>query len=103
MAILSAEQKKRAASLTDREKEVLVLIGKGKTSKEVGKELSISPKTAEAHRNNIKSKINGSTIADLVLTAVAIGLIEAVMPDPNAVVVKGTKQGAHMMKKVEKE
>ncbi len=56
----------RAQSLTSREKEVLHLVADGKSNKEVAAGLSISVKTAEAHRVNIMRKLNAQSVVDLV-------------------------------------
>lgn len=48
----------RAASLTNKEKEVLERIVEGKTSREVGQLLSISERTVKFHLRNIYSKLN---------------------------------------------
>lgn len=61
--------------LTEREREVLVLIAKGLTSKEIGVNLGISSKTASAHRDNIKKKLRADSIAQLVQCAIVHGLI----------------------------
>jgi DNA-binding NarL/FixJ family response regulator len=44
--------------LSDRELEVLMLIGKGNGSRQIAKQLNLSVKTIEAHRANIKLKLN---------------------------------------------
>jgi two-component system response regulator NreC len=44
--------------LTDREREVLNLVLAGKSNKEIGHMLTISPKTVSVHRSNIMSKLN---------------------------------------------
>ncbi len=44
-------------SLSPREFEVFQLIGKGLSTKEVATQLSLSPKTIEAHRANIREKL----------------------------------------------
>lgn len=44
--------------LTDRELEVLQLIGDGKEVRDIANELHLSPKTVEAHRAHIKEKMN---------------------------------------------
>jgi DNA-binding NarL/FixJ family response regulator len=56
----------RTQSLTAREKEVLHLVADGKSNKEVAAGLSISVKTAEAHRINIMRKLNAQSVVDLV-------------------------------------
>lgn len=64
------------ANLTNREKEVLQLIAEGSTSKEIGGKLKISHKTAEAHRENIKKKLDIHTLAGLVRYAIGTGLVQ---------------------------
>jgi DNA-binding CsgD family transcriptional regulator len=77
---ISTQPKERSHILTEREREVLKLIAQGSTSKEIGKELGISSKTAEAHRNNIKKKLHANTIAELVQCAIVFKLIEPRCP-----------------------
>jgi DNA-binding NarL/FixJ family response regulator len=59
-----------ANPLTDREREVLRLVARGMTYKEIGAELTISPKTAENHVRNILGKLQLSRRSDLVRYAV---------------------------------
>lgn len=77
----AGRQTKSYQLLTEREREVLRLIAEGSTSKEIGKLLGISSKTAEAHRNNIKKKLRANNIAQLVQCAVVFNLIEPRCPD----------------------
>jgi len=44
--------------LSDRELEILELIGKGKDVREIAKLLHLSPKTVETHRSHIKDKLD---------------------------------------------
>jgi two-component system response regulator NreC len=60
----------KGPALTPREREVLRLVGQGATSKEIAARLNISPKTAQAHRDNLKQKLNLRTTADLVRYAI---------------------------------
>ena len=60
--------------LTDRERQVLQLVARGQTYKELGVELGISPKTAENHVRNILGKLHLSRRSDLVRYAVQHGL-----------------------------
>jgi DNA-binding NarL/FixJ family response regulator len=62
------------APLSSREKEVLQLIAEGKTSKEIGGVLFLSPKTIDVHRNNIMKKIDLHTIPELTKYAIQKGL-----------------------------
>ncbi len=52
--------------LSDREQEILKLISKGLTSKEIAEELFISPRTVEAHRTNLMQKLQIKNIAGLI-------------------------------------
>jgi DNA-binding NarL/FixJ family response regulator len=61
--------------LTPREREVLRLIGEGATSKEIASRLKISPKTAQAHRENLKNKLDLRTTAAMVRYAIKHKLI----------------------------
>jgi DNA-binding NarL/FixJ family response regulator len=56
--------------LTRREREVLRLIGEGATAKEVAQRLGISPKTAQAHRENLKQKLDLRSTAAIVRYAI---------------------------------
>jgi DNA-binding NarL/FixJ family response regulator len=60
--------------LCAREKEVLQLIAEGKSSKEIGEILFLSPKTVDVHRNNIMKKIELHTIPELTKYAIKKGL-----------------------------
>lgn len=62
------------AALSAREKEVLQLIAEGKSSKEIGEILYLSPKTIDVHRNNIMKKIELYTIPELTKYAIKKGL-----------------------------
>lgn len=56
--------------LSDRETEVLLWIGKGHGSNQIAKQLHISVKTVEAHRANIKLKLNLSSSSELLQCAI---------------------------------
>ena len=56
--------------LTKREREVLRLIAEGSTTKDIAAHLKISPKTAQVHRDNLKSKLNLRSTAALVRYAI---------------------------------
>ena len=61
--------------LTVREREVLKLIVEGKSSKEIGDLLFISPRTVERHRANIMEKLNIKKTVDLVKYAFQKGYL----------------------------
>jgi DNA-binding NarL/FixJ family response regulator len=53
-------------NLSDRELEVFRLIGEGKTMKEIGQQLHLSPKTVEVHRSHIREKLGITSAAELI-------------------------------------
>jgi two-component system, NarL family, response regulator NreC len=64
-----------AATPTRREREVLKLIAEGATTKEVARRLDISVKTAQAHRDNLKQKLELRSTAAMVRYAIKHKLI----------------------------
>jgi two-component system response regulator NreC len=65
-----------ADPLTSRERQVLQLVGEGKSSKEVAAVLGISLKTAESHRTRLMQKLDIHETASLVRYAIRRGLIQ---------------------------
>lgn len=65
------------AKLTTREQVVLAYITQGLSNKAVAKMLGISFRTVEAHRRNIKTKLQIESLADLIRYAVNNGLIDS--------------------------
>ena len=52
--------------LTDKEKEVLLLVSAGLTTKEIAEKLNISFHTVESHRKNLLRKCQAKNSAELV-------------------------------------
>jgi DNA-binding NarL/FixJ family response regulator len=63
--------------VSDRERDVLRLLALGHTNQEIGKKLFISVRTVDTHRAHIMRKLRLETRAELVLFALANGLIGA--------------------------
>jgi two-component system response regulator NreC len=63
--------------LSEREKEILSLVAKGYTNKEMGELLTISPRTVETHKYKIMEKLNLTTRRDLVQFALVRGLLDS--------------------------
>lgn len=61
------------ARLTPREKEVLTLITSGKTNKEIGRDLSISPATVKVHVERVIAKLGVSDRTEAAVLAVRAG------------------------------
>ncbi len=55
----------RLGSLTQREREVLLLVAQGLTNREAGGQLEISPRTVETHRERVMDKLRIRTVAGL--------------------------------------
>ncbi len=62
--------------LTRREKEVLEVIMKEKSIKQIAEELFISEKTVELHRSNLFVKLDVKNITGLVKKAIALNLLD---------------------------
>src|SRR4030095_14204573 len=65
----SAKTTSPIAQLTDREFEILQLIGQGKDSQAISKQLHLSFKTVDTHRSHIKEKLNLKTGTELICYA----------------------------------
>jgi FixJ family two-component response regulator len=76
IAVLSSSYE----SLTPREQDVLRLVVAGKLNKQIGMELGISEITVKAHRGKMMQKMRANSVADLVKTAVRLGLAPAKNP-----------------------
>ena len=64
-------------AITDREREVLTLVGRGLTNPEIAEKLHISPATTRTHIGHLLTKLNARDRAQLVITAYETGLITA--------------------------
>ena len=63
----------RSASLSRREREVMILVVAGLLNKQVGSELGISEITVKAHRGRMMRKMKADSLADLVRMATRLG------------------------------
>lgn len=61
--------------LTTRERQVLVGVAKGQTNKEIARDLNISPRTVETHRESLMRKIDIKTVAGLTRFAIDADLL----------------------------
>ena len=62
--------------LSDREREVLILVAEGYSTKEIGDKIFLSAKTIETHRKNIMNKLEVHNTAGMVRVAVKEGLLD---------------------------
>lgn len=74
---LSPTGSSTAKPLSPREIEMVQLLAKGNSNKEISKALKISVKTVEAYRARIMLKLQVHSLSNLVLYAVRRGLVEA--------------------------
>jgi DNA-binding NarL/FixJ family response regulator len=72
-----ANVKDEYEGLTEREMEILRLVGKGLTNKDIGQQLYISDRTVQAHLSNIFSKLGVNSRTEAVMYAVRRGWISA--------------------------
>ena len=72
---MSVKNNAKEDGLTEREREVLELIGNGMTNKEIAKKLFLSEKTVKNHLNNIFKKIEVSDRTNAALYAVKNGIV----------------------------
>jgi RNA polymerase sigma factor (sigma-70 family) len=66
----------RLAKLTPREREVFDLVVRGKLNKQIAHQLGTSERTIKAHRHSIVNKLQTQSVAELVLLAERIGVLE---------------------------
>ena len=71
----TAPASESGSQLTPREKQVLTLVGEGKSTKQIAEVLHISVKTAEFHRGRLMKKLNVHDTANLVRYAIREGWI----------------------------
>lgn len=63
-------------ALTKREKDVLKLVARAKSSREIAKELEIDCRTVETHRRNIMDKLEAKNVVEMIIIAYRLGLID---------------------------
>jgi two-component system, NarL family, response regulator NreC len=68
-------RKEKEIHFTKREKEVLKLVCKGMTNKEIGKALNISVRTVETHRQSIQDKTGMRSAVSIALFASRLGYL----------------------------
>ncbi|MEP7023529.1 MAG: LuxR C-terminal-related transcriptional regulator, partial [Actinomycetota bacterium] len=75
-------RRQRPGGLTAREAEVLALLARGQSNKQIAAELVLSPKTAANHVEHIYAKLGVSSRAAATLFATQHGLMGAFEPAP---------------------
>ena len=72
-----AEERERYQQLSERERDVLVLVAGGYSASEIGEKLFISPKTVETYKQRVSEKLGLSHRADYVQLCLRLGLLQA--------------------------
>ena len=70
------DKPKNGNGLSQREREVLVLIASGKSTRQIAEQLGIAFKTAVVHRHNLHTKLKVHKAVELTRAAIRMGLIE---------------------------
>jgi DNA-binding NarL/FixJ family response regulator len=78
--LLVAPKPQTVSSLTDREREVLVLVAQGLSNQQIANALVISERTARTHVSNILSKLGVASRTQAALLAIR----EGIAPAPSA-------------------
>jgi DNA-binding NarL/FixJ family response regulator len=73
--VASQVAEERLAVLTQREREVLALVGQGLSNEEIGAGLFLSPATVRTHVGHAMAKLGARTRAQLVVIAYQTGLV----------------------------
>ena len=75
-SLKSAHVEQPEEALSEREKEILLLICKGLSNQEIGEKLFISKRTVDKHRANILEKTGSKNTANLVVYAIKNSLVK---------------------------
>ncbi|MBI2303145.1 MAG: response regulator transcription factor [Chloroflexi bacterium] len=73
--VQAGEENESYSRLTCREREILRMTAEGRSAREIGEELSLSPKTIERHRANFMEKLGLHNRSEVVQYAIRKGLI----------------------------
>ena len=73
---LQSEDKPAEPELTPRQRQVLLMVANGHSTKEIAHRLNLNVKTVETHRTQLMERLGIRDIAGLVRYAIRVGLIE---------------------------
>ncbi|PTQ12335.1 helix-turn-helix transcriptional regulator [Sphingomonas oleivorans] len=62
-------------TLTERERQILTMMARGNSAKEVALALSVSPRTVESHVDHIRLKIQARNRVHMITIALKFGLL----------------------------
>jgi len=63
------------SNVSNREAEILQMISKGYTVKEIASELYLSEHTIISHKKNLTHKLNAKNCVDMIVKAIRMGLV----------------------------
>jgi len=63
--------------LTEREREVLILVAQGHSTRQIAEILNISPNTVDVHRSHLMRKLDLHNVAEISTYAVRHGLLDS--------------------------
>ena len=72
-----ADARRQVEGLSAREKQVLRAVVEGASSKQIGRDLGISPRTVEIHRANVMRKLAATSVSDVVRIGLYAGVDSA--------------------------
>jgi two-component system response regulator FixJ len=75
-----AEIEQRLATLSNRERNVLDGVVKGLANKQIAYAHGISPRTVEIYRANLMTKMQATSVSDLVRMALSAGILDSAEP-----------------------
>jgi two-component system invasion response regulator UvrY len=76
-AFTEASQGDLLGDLSPRERQIITLVVKGRTSQVIGAQLHLSPKTVDTYRSRLMAKLGVADVTALVRFAIRSGLIDA--------------------------
>jgi RNA polymerase sigma factor (sigma-70 family) len=76
-----ADLRKRFASLSPREREIVIQVARGRLSKQIAHEIGISEATVKVHRSRAMQKMKAGSLPELGRMAVELRLVSGISPD----------------------
>src|ERR1700741_3465773 len=68
-ALIAVELRERYTALTERERQIMALVVKGRANKQIAAELNLSEMTVKVHRGQVMRKMKAASLPDLVRMA----------------------------------
>lgn len=82
LSLLTQGKERLADKLSSREMQIMLMLARGRSSRDISENLRLSPKTINTYRCRIYKKLGVSSLVDLVLIAMNHGLIEQISYQP---------------------